>query len=176
MGVDDEQIASDVRKLLAAAVLQLAEAEARDEALARYRPERRVLLIPRPSAMEPVARVWRLGALLLARDGRLFATGSITRASPPGRSGYQSQSAEVRREYRAAAFRGPFQPGEAVNYDAEPIGLDAEALRGSTGPLFLRGEEAVVRWSPVAGDDTAIPLGSYLADRVDLLLHPPQGA
>ncbi len=176
MDETDEEIAARVRQLVAAAVRRLAEAEVRDEALAHYVGPRRVLLIPRQSTMEPIARVWRLGMLLLTRDGRLFATGSITRVAPPGRAAYQSQSAEIRREYRAAAGRGPFAPGDTVNYDATPIGLDAASLRAAVGPLFLRGAQPVVRWSPLAPDEGAIPFTAYLDERVDLLLHPPQGA
>lgn len=175
-GPDDERIAGEVRATVAATVRRLAEAGVRDEALARYIPSRRVLLIPRPSVMEPIARVWRLGALLLARDGRLFATGSITRATEPGRSGYQSQSAEVRREYRAAAFRGRFAAGEAVNYDAVEIGLGAEALRSSKGPVILRADGAAVLWSAAASEASAIPFAAYLGERAELLLNPPQGA
>jgi len=126
--------------------------------------------------MIPLGRAWRLGVFLLARDGTLHATGSITRAVAPGHPGYQSASAENRREHRAAAFRGPFERGEPVNFDAAVIELDAVSLRASRGPLFLRDDAPLVRWSPSAGEDTAVPFGPYLEDRISLLLNPPEGA
>lgn len=164
-----------IRATLADAALRLAEAGARDEALARFVPEHRVMLLRRKAAMLPLGRVWRLGVLLLDAGGRLYATGSITRALEPGRRAYQSQSAELRREYRGAAFRGPFQAGETVNFDAGPIELEEEALRHASGPLVLRGEEAMVRWD-ASSPDALAPLADYLADRVRLLAHPPEGA
>lgn len=164
-----------IRATLADAAGRLASAGARDEALAEFVPEHRTMLLRRKAAMVPAGRVWRLGVLLLHADGRLFATGSITRALEPGRRAYQSQSAERRREYRGAAFRGAFERGETVNFDAVPIELEEAVLRGSSGPLVLRGEEALVRWDSSSPDALA-PLGDYLADRVRLLVDPPEGA
>lgn len=175
-GEDDERIVSGIRAALDDAVDRLTAAGARDEALARFEPSRRVMLITRKARMIPLGRAWRLGVFLLARNGTLHATGSITRAVAPGYPGYQSISAESRREQRAAAFRGPFQPGEPVNFDAQVIELDAESLRTSRGPLFVRADTPLVRWSPSAGDDTALRFDAYLEDRVSLLLNPPEGA
>ena len=83
---------------------------------------------------------------------------------------------EVRRALRAAAQRGGFRDGETVNFGAEPIPLEVEALRDSTGPLFVRDGRALVRWSAAAGDEAATGFAAYLAERVDLLAHPPEGA
>lgn len=175
-GGDDERIVSGIRAALDGAVDRLATAGARDEAVARFEPSRRVMLFTTKARMVPLGRAWRLGVFLLARDGTLHATGSITRAVAPGHPGYQSVSAESRREHRAAAFRGPFQPGEPVNFDATVIELDAASLRSSAGPLFLRDDTPLVRWSPAAGDDAAVAFDAYLEDRVSLLLNPPEGA
>lgn len=161
------------RAAIADAVRRLVEAGARDEALARYVGDRRVLGIRRPARMEPIGRVWRLGTLLLGRNGSVFATGMLTRSLPPGRPAYQSVSAEERRDYRAAAHRGRFAEGEAVNFDAAPIALD-ETLADASGPLLLRDDEPVVRWS--GASDAFVPLSDYLRDRVDLLVNPPLGA
>lgn len=174
--VSDSETVAGIRDLLERARARLEAARARDEALAELVPERRVMLIRREPVMVPVTRVWRLGVLLLARDGSLFATGALTRALEPGRTQYQSQSAEDRRAYRAAAFRGKFEKGETVNFDASPIELHAEALRMTAGPLFLDGDRPRVRWNATLGDASAIDLDTYLDDRVDLLAHPPQGA
>lgn len=175
-GRDDERVLTGIRSVLANAVDRLTLADARDEALATFVPPRRVLLIRKNAAMVPAGRVWRLGVFLLGRDGTLYATGSTTRAVPPGHVGYQSVSAENRREHRAAAFRGPFATGETVNFDAAAIDLEADTLRSTAGPLFLHGNRALVRWSPSAHDDTAVEFGAYLAERVSLLIDPPEGA
>ena len=114
--------------------------------------------------------------LLLDRDGELRQEGLTTRAVPPGRTQYQSESAEIRRAYRDAAFRGRFAEGETVNFDATPIPLDVAALRATSAALFLRDDQPFVRWSATVDDAGAIPLASYLRDRVDLLVHPPAGA
>lgn len=176
-GRGDEAAIADVRDAIRRSVDALASAGARDEALATYVAPRRVLkVIPKSAALVPVGRVWRLGVFLLDADGTLYATGLTTRAVEPGRAGYQSSSAEMRREYRAAAFRGPFARGETVNFDAQAIDLTPEGLRSSTGLLFLRGGQPLVRWSATAGDDAAVPFAAYLAERAELLSHPPEGA
>lgn len=119
--------------------------------------------------MVPLGRVWRLGVFLLGVDGTLYATGHTTRAVDPKHPGYQSISAEERRDYRAAAFRGAFATGETVNFDAELIARDVEA----ESPLVLRGGQALVRWRANAPDDALAPFASYLAERVELLLVRP---
>lgn len=171
---DDEAVAR-IRLALADAVQRLDAAHARDEALAEFVPRHRKLLVTREAVLRPVGRVWRLGVLLLDRDGTLRATGAITRATAPGRPAYQSLSAETRRAFRAAAQRGHFTDGETVNHDTAPIDLDAASLRASTGPLFVRDGQALVRWSATT-PDAAVPFEAYLAERVGLLTDPPQGA
>lgn len=174
---DDAQIAAGIRNTIARAVERLDPSGARDEALATFVPPRRVLLIfPKDAALVPIGRVWRLGVFLLDREGTLYATGSTTRAVEPGYPGHQSLSAEHRRDYRSAAFRGPFARGETINFDAVTIDLDAENLRSSPGPLFLHDGSALVRWNASATGATAIDFDTYLAERVDLLAEPPEGA
>lgn len=173
---DDERIVLEIRSLLDRAVERLSSAEARTEELAEYVPEHRVLLVPRPAVLRSLGRVWRLGVFLLGVDGALWETGQTTRALEPGRPGYQSQSAEQRRAYRAAASRGKFPHGETVNFDAEPVELSVAALRASSGRLFLDGDRPRVRWNTAATDADAVDLASYLDDRVELLANPPAGA
>ena len=173
---DGDRIVAEIRTLLDDAVERLTEAGARDEALAEYVPERRVLGVPRKPVLRSAGRVWRLGVFLLAPDGTLYETGLATRALEPGRPAYQSASAEQRREYRAAATRGRFPHGETVNFDAVEVVLDSDHLRSAAGRLFLAGDRARVRWNASAGDADAIDLDSYLADRVELLAEPPAGA
>ena len=174
-GTDEEAVAR-IDAAIHEAVAALTAAGARREALAEYVPARRTLGIRREPSLRRVGSVWRLGVLLLDDAGTLYATGTLVRATPPGRPQYQSESAEHRRALRAAAQRGHFRDGETVNFDARPIPLDADALRASTGPLFLRDGEALVRWSAAADDAHARDLGGYLSERVDLLAHPPEGA
>lgn len=171
-GVAEAEAVGAAREALAAAAARLAGTP--DEAVAEYEPARRRLGIPRQARLRPVARAWRLGVLLLSADGTVRATGAVTRAVPPGHPGHMAASTEERREVRAAAFRGPFPQGSTISFDAPVIDLDA--LRGATGPLLLRDDRVLVRWSLSAPDDAARDLAPYLAERVDLLLHPPQGA
>jgi hypothetical protein len=170
--VAEAEAIAAARAALSAAAERLAGAP--DDAVAEYAPAHRRFGLPRAARLRPIARAWRLGVLLLSADGTLRATGAVTRAVPPGHPGHMAASTEERREVRAAAFRGPFPAGSTILYDAPVIDLDA--LRGATGPLFLAGDRVLVRWSLSAPDDAARDLVPYLAERVELLLHPPQGA
>jgi len=173
---DDERIVAGIRDVLTRAVDRLGTAGPRDEALATFVAPRRVLLFTKDAVMVPVSRVWRLGVFLLDRDGTFYETGLTTRAVEPGYPGYQALSTESRRGYRAAAFKGRFARGETVNFDAAVVDLDPGSLRSSSGRLFLRGDRPLVRWNASATDDTAIAFDAYVADRVTLLLQPPEGA
>ncbi|TAM70671.1 MAG: hypothetical protein EPN48_04740 [Microbacteriaceae bacterium] len=193
---DDEAAVAGIRSSLRAAAENLEATHAPDEALARFVPARRALLVMRkPAALIPLGRVWRLGVFLLGVppvgagqpgvspaesaptgfDVTLYATGKTTRAVDPLYRGFQSVSAETRRDYRGAAFRGPFERGETIDFDAPALELDADSLRSSSGPLLLRDGEAQVRWAATIGTAT-VPFDAYLAERVDLLVHPPPGA
>lgn len=172
----DEDAIARVHAAIQEAVAALTAAGARQEVLAEYVPARRTLGIRREPSLRRIGDVWRLGVFLLDGVGTLYASGTLVRATPPGRPQYQSQSAEYRRALRAAAQRGHFRDGETVNFDAHPIELAPCALRGSTGPLFLRDGQTLVRWSAAADDAHARAFDGYLAERVDLLAHPPEGA
>lgn len=174
--MDDAAFIDGIRGSLDAAVDRLREADARDEALAIFVPRRRVLLFTKDASLIPLDRVWRLGVFLLDHEGALFETGSTTRAVAPGYPGFQSHSAEERRGYRAAAVKGPFRPGETVNFGATLVDLEMEALRDSPGALFVADDTALVRWNPSATADTAMEFHAYLNERVSLLIDPPEGA
>jgi len=174
-GTDGDAV-SRIRASVQVAVGALSDAGARQEALAEYEGARRRFLIPREPVLRRVGSVWRLGVFLLDDAGMLRATGTLVRATPPGRPQYQSQSAEERRSLRAAAQRGRFHDGETVNFDAPVIPFEPAALRDASGPLFLRHGRALVRWSAAASDADARDFEGYLAERVDLLAHPPDGA
>jgi len=168
--VSDDAVVGAIRELLARAVERLDAAGVPDEALATFTTPKRVLFVQRKPVMLPVGRVWPLGVLLLGRDGSLHATGKITRAVPAGYPGYQSPGVEVRRGYRAAAHAGRFAEGDTVNFDTEPI--EMEALSDTSSPLYLDGGRARVRWNPTHPAQS-VALDSYLADRVGLLVDPP---
>jgi hypothetical protein len=198
----DAAVLAEVRVRLSDAVAALSAAGARTEALAEDLPGGRVLLLPRPERLRPLGTVWRLGVFLLlatqpegedstsrpsqrtergsaalshpAGEPRLFATGSLTRSHEPGRPTFVAASAERRRQLRVAAFRGHYPPGTSVNFDAQPIPLD-ESLVGSSGVLTVRDGRAYVRWRP-AEPDALTDFATYLAERVALLVTPPEGA
>ena len=164
-------------------VSELAQAGVVPAALAEFMPARRRFgVLPRPATMRPIGEVWRLGALLLGTDGRLFAAGHTTRAAERGRPGYQSQSREERRDLAAAALRGGYPLGTPVNFDAVPLRLDlgsGEASRSGSGadlPLGLYSGELRVRWRPGASLEGAPTLEAYLDERVSLLIDPPLGS
>lgn len=118
-----------------------------DEALGVWRAEKKIFGVPRPPAMDLVGRVWRLGALLIDRDGALYATGKLTRAIvPKDFNADKSLAGEAHREIQRAASRGSFRPGESVNYEWTRLTPD----------------EAQARVDPV-------PLETYLSERVELL-------
>lgn len=163
----DQLATASIDAAIRHAVELLTAADAATEALARYElPRRRALIFTQDAQMVPLGRVWRLGVFLLGVDGTLYTTGHTTRAVDPKHPGYQSVSAEERRDYRAAAFRGPFASGETVNFDAEPVTLRDDP----TSPLVLCNGQALVRWRANAPDEALTPFTSYLAERVELLL------
>lgn len=176
-GADAAAAVTRARDAVDRAVRALIQASARTETLAEYVPGRRVLGMPRAPRMSAIGPVWRLGVLLLDADGRLYATGRVIRAERAVRKSVTAESVAEQRAYRAAAIKGGLPEGATVVFDAEPIGLDADALAAgaASGPLVMRGDEVLVRWSPTQ-PDALIPLEAYLRDRVDLLVSPPQGA
>lgn len=155
------------------AVGELSAADAPDEALAEWMPRRRLLGVPRAPVLRARGRVWRLGVLLLGRDGELYAAGVTTRVTEPGRPQNLHGSVEQRRAHRAAALRAGYRVGDVVNHAATPIRWDARALSDPDGRVVLRGDTVWVRWSRVG---EPVPFEDYLAERIVLLEHPPEGA
>jgi hypothetical protein len=170
--------AARVQAAIAAAIARLSAAHARTETLAELRTPRRIGPLRRAPKFVPLAEVWRLGVLLLAADpdgnGRLFATGSVTRAREPRHPNFTSVSGEERREVREAARRAGIAAGQTVDFDAVPLPLD-DTL-GTTGPVVLHNGELFVSWNASRSPDSLAPFAAYLAERVELLADPPQGA
>ena len=177
---------AEARTAIAAAIARLTAAHARTETLAELHTPRRIGPFRRAPRFVRLAQVWRLGVLLLATDsggdvggdsdgtGRLFATGSVTRAREPRHPNFTSVSGEERREIREAARKAGFATGQTVDYDAEPLPLDHTL--GSSGPLVLRDGRLFVSWNGSRLPDSLTPFSAYLAERVELLADPPQGA
>jgi hypothetical protein len=104
---------------------QLIECGAADEALGVWRPEKKIFGVPRPRVIDPAGRAWRLGALLIDRNGQLYATGNVTRAIvPKDFNSDKTMAGHERREIQRAAARGAFRPGESVNYDWRRVTAD----------------------------------------------------
>lgn len=174
MGIEDRAL-----RACADAVAALRSAGVPPEALAEYVPgARRLLVLPKPATMRSLGEVWRLGSLLLDTEGGLWAAGRATRAAERGRIGYQSISREERRDIAAAALRGGYATGSPVNFDAQPLSLDEDALRalGPQSPIGLADGEVRVRWRAGAALEGAPSLEQYLSERVTLLVAPPAGA
>ncbi len=167
---DPDAITTDLRAMLSRTIERLEAMGIGDEAIATLRPASRVWLIPRPAVMDALGRAWRLGVLLLDRDGRLFATGGITRAIElTYETVYMNSEALHRRGLRVAATRGGFALGDTVNFDVIEIALDAVSLRAETGPLSLQDGTVMVRWVAGEGDQGLASLESYLAERTEIL-------
>ena len=161
--------AAELRELLARTVVELEAAGVHDEALAAWKRSRGVLRLGASDSLVPVGRAWRLGVLLLARDGSLYATGEVTRAVQPGRAAVNRSSlGEQRRAIRAIAARGNFPRGEVINHGWQQIALDDESLAAGSGPLSVRDGAVLVRFD--APNLSVAPIERYLGDRVSILL------
>ncbi len=159
---------SDAARLFAETASWLSGHGVQDEVLAELGQRRGVLGIGRRPSLEPIGRVWRLGVLLVGSGGEAFATGALTRASPPKHSNYQSVSQEERRDIRRLAYESPkFAEGESVNYGASALDLSVDAVRRGSGPLLEVDGVVTVEWAP---GQHRVPLASYLDERRRLLV------
>ncbi len=112
-----------------------------------------------PPKIEPSGRAWRLGSVLLARDGHLYRAGRTTRAVEPKQFlANKSNEAAERREEQRAAMRGRFPVGDTVHFGYEP--LEPQLVDGVW----------MIQWS--AAQPALIPLASFLDERIRLLLDP----
>ena len=171
--------AGEVTEVLGEARGRLAEAGVGTVRLGRLVVPPRWLAALRSPRVVPEAEVWPLGVILLdAGPGplRAWAAGEVVRARPAARRGYQAESQRRRGELAEAAFRGGFAEGEAAHLAAGPIdvaGIGAAAPDDASAPILVVDGVPLVRWSRSA--DPA-PLAPYLAERVALLLAPPERA
>jgi hypothetical protein len=114
--------------------------------------------------LRPVGEVWRLGALCLAADGALFATGEVIVVTEPTHPNHRNELALERNELRALLRRAGLPAGATAVLDARPLDLDAPEP-----PLVATGDGLGVLW---AAGGASIPFDAYLAERVRLLIEP----
>ena len=112
--------------------------------------------------LRAAGEVWRLGALCLADDGTLFATGDVLVVTEPTHPNFRSALAVERNELRAQLRRAGLPVGATAVMDARPLDLDAPEP-----PLVATADGLGVLWTP---GGAAIPFERYLTERVDLLL------
>lgn len=172
------ELVTGVTEAVREAAKKLNDAGVPPEALATFVPERRKFLIRRKATMQPLGNVWRLGAVLVGTDPdapALFIAGRTTRSAVRPYPGNQSVSREERRDIAAAALHGGYPEGTTVNFDALRVPLEGSTLAGLSPdlPLGVVGETLRVRWRAGAPLDGAPTLAAYLAERVELLAHPP---
>ena len=142
------------------------------EALGELIVPRRILGVARAPRVERRGAAWHLGVLLLTDDG-VLATGDIVRARQEARRGYAAESQRQRAELAAAARRGGFAEGETVHLGWRMLQPEVVDAGDASGPLSAVDGVASVRWSAAGG---LMPLEAYLAERVALLLDPPDRA
>lgn len=155
---------ADLEAVLRQTIADLTARSVADEALGELSTPRF-----RAARIVPIGRAWRLGVLLLDRDGVLYATGAVTRAIVPQRGvANKSPDAEVRREFRRAAARGRFAEGEVVNFGVTRLALDVASLEAGSGPLQMRDGEVAVLWNPADPERGFRPVADYLSERAAL--------
>ena len=152
----------ELSALIARTIEQLDVAGVAEEWLAALKPGRRIGPITTAQRLVPVGRAWRLGELLIDRNGQLYSTGSVTRAMEPTEfAANKSPAEQERRELQRAAMRGSFATGSSVNFGYQPISPgETSRLRTADGVLTLRLQHADV------------PLETYLSDRVRFAITP----
>jgi len=158
---DAQTLIAGVRARLAAASPAIPQ-----ELLGEWRTPRRILGVPRAARIEPVARAWRVGALLIATEG-VAAVGEVVRAAEEVRRGYTAESARARADVRAAAARGGVPEGASIHVGWTELDFEELEVTGSAGPLVLVDGVPHIRWSSAGG---LMPLDGYLRERVGLLL------
>ncbi len=167
---------SEIRAVMSWVLTQLLTFEPPTEQLGEYIPASSFLGIPRRAKLLRRGEVWRLGIFLTNRDGDLFRAGDNTRVVETPHVGHVSPYRAERRELMDTAYRARFPVGSVVNFNANKLLLDVDALQTSTDALFSRGPDPYVRWRAGATDDDAVLFKNYMAERLELLLNPPQGA
>lgn len=153
-------MSQSLRDLGARVAERLDAAGVPDEQLAELDPPRRIGPVTRRARFRGVGRAWRLGAVLVGRDGSMWATGAVTRAVEPRPFGSDKTLAgNERRELQHLAARA-FRTGDTVNHGHRELTIgaadDTVTVVDRDGRLILRLPNADV------------DLAEYLDDRVQL--------
>jgi hypothetical protein len=107
-------------------------------------------------------QVWRLGALCLADDGAVFATGDVLVVTEPTHPNHRNALALERNELRALLRRAGVPVGATAVLDARPLDVDAPEA-----PLVATEDGLGVLWTT---GGASIPFTTYVNERVELLL------
>lgn len=158
---------TEIHTVLTEIVEELLREEVRKDALGELVVRRPLLIWKRRPKFRRISSGWPLGVLVLAETGELFAAGETTRAVPPKHPGHTSSEREKRRAHNEAAFSGPFERGEVVHFDLQPLDLTSRSL---AEPLVRVNGQIYVRWSREISSSHARPLRDYLREQVDLLV------
>lgn len=119
-----------------------------------------------------IALCWRLGALLITADGRIFAAGKGVRAVKRERLGEVSVAQEQRRDLAGFAFASGLPHGAQINYHTHELTAyleDSTLPLPASAPLVRVGQQLRVLWQPGADVASAPELMAYLHDRSQLL-------
>lgn len=139
---------------------RLAAAGVPDEQLAELVPARRVGPFTRGPRFVAAGRAWRLGAVLVDREGRMWSTGTATRAVEPRPfASDKTLAGEQRREVQRLAARA-FRDGETVDFVHRPLDI------GEGGAVIERDGELLLRLP-----DAEVALADYLEDRATLAVE-----
>jgi len=98
----------------------------------------------------------------------VWATGEVLVVAPPTHPNHRSAVALERNALREQLVRAGVAVGATAVIDPRPLDLEVPEP-----PLVVDGDGLAVLWTP---GGAAIPLAAYLAERVDLLVHTPEGA
>lgn len=115
--------------------------------------------------LRPAGEVWRLGALCVAEDGALFATGDVLVVTAPTHPNHRSELALERNELRVLLRRAGVPVGATAVLNARPLDLDVPEP-----PLVATEDGLGVLWTT---GGASIPFERYVTERVELLLNPP---
>ena len=149
---------SDARAAIAATLATLREAGVASET--RVELVRRRL---RGTRMLALGEVWRLGALCLDAEGRLYATGEVLVLTRPTHPNHRSESALRRNELRRIAQASRMREGTTIVLGAVPLEFDTPSP-----PLVALADGLGVEWTRGA---VPAPLDAYLRERAELLIQ-----
>lgn len=155
-------------KVLRHAAASLSEARVKQAYVAELRRVRTRWLVTKKDRLFERARVWPVGVLLLADDGRVFTGGEAVRAVPPLHPGHVSAERERRRALTRLAYESDLPNGATVFLNAEEVRVE-DVAEASGGVITLVDSELHVRWNRRDPGSTRL-LEPYLREHIELIL------